>query len=173
MIKQATMAAISAVALALSACGETSQSGGNAQSGGESNSAATFAIGKTGTAKGVEYVLTKVEQRTQIGPAGIGPKAEPNETFVVAHYTIKNTSSSPLPALERPGVGLVDGSGQTFALDDLASGMASDMTGLYEDLNPGVSAKTAAAWKVDKKAFDQATWKFVVQSDPTLTFALK
>lgn len=138
---------------------------------------APVALKQTGKAEGVDFTVTAVDTPRQIGPAGVGPKAEAGETFVVISYTIKNTGSKLLPFMDRPGLSLVDAKGQTYAPDDMATpmagGMMDDPTGISSDLNPNVSAKTKAAWKVDKAAFDKGTWKLVVASDPQLTFALK
>jgi hypothetical protein len=107
----------------------------------------------------------------------VGPKAEASETFVVVSYTLKNTSGKALPFLERPGLSLVDGKGQTYAPDDIAgimaAGMMNDPSGMSADLNPNVSAKTKAVWKLDKAAFDRATWRLNVATDPQLAFSLK
>lgn len=172
MHKQFMFAAL----LLLSACDEapTSQS-----TGGEAvvpPEAKPVAIGQTGKAKGVDFTVTKVRITNQVGPAGIGPKAEAGETFVVVNYTLKNTSSEPLTLMERPDLTLIDGNGQSYAADDVAGvmvgGMMDDASGMVADLNPGVSAKTGTAWKVAKEGFDKASWRLVVNTDPVLTFAL-
>jgi len=167
-----------ALVTCLAACGEGSSAGGNTN---DTTTAAPAAqplpLGQAGVADGLDFTVTGVATPSQIGPAGVGPKAEAGETFVVVSYTIKNTADKPLPLMERPGLELVDSNGQTYAPDDLASpvaaGMMDDPTGMVADLNPNVSAKTKAAWKIDKAAFDKATWKLVLGSDPQLTFALK
>ena len=139
--------------------------------------AAPVALKQIGKAEGIDFTVTDVATPNQIGPAGLGPKAETGETFVVVSYTIKNTADEALALMERPGLSLIDGSGRSYAPDDLATpmaaGMMDDATGMAADLNPNVSAKTKAAWKVDKAAFDRGTWRLVVATDPTLTFALK
>lgn len=135
-----------------------------------------IALGETGKGKGVDFTITKVTTTSQIGPAGSGPKAEPTETFVVVHYTIKNTSGAALSAMDRPAISLVDAKGQRYVTDDMAGIMVGvlmdDASGMSADLNPGVSAKTGTAWKVAKDGFDKATWRIVVETDPALTFAL-
>ena len=165
--------------LALSACGggSGSSAGGNNVTASSPTSAA-IAVGKPGMATGVDFTVTSVSTTSQVGPAMVGgPKAEAGETFVVVSYTLKDTADKPLPFAERPALSLVDGKGQTYAPDMpatmMAGGMMTDPTGMSSDLNPNVSAKTKAAWKVDKTAFDKATWRVVVGTDPALTFALK
>lgn len=169
-----TKASIIAALLLLSACGEPSQTtGGEATAQPE---AKPVALGEAGKAKGVDFTVTKVKITNQVGPAGIGPKAEAGETFVVVNYTIKNTSSEPLTLMERPTLTLIDGNGQGYSVDDVAGvmvgGMMDDASGMVADLNPGVSAKTGTAWKVAKQGFDKASWRLVVNTDPVLTFAL-
>jgi hypothetical protein len=107
----------------------------------------------------------------------LGTAAGEGETFVVVDYTLKNTGTAPMNLMDRPSIRLMDGGGQTYAVDDLASGLSAalmkDPSGMGADLNPNVSAKAKTAWRVDKTAFDKASWKVVVGSDPQLTFALK
>jgi hypothetical protein len=161
-------------ALAVSACDGPPTANGNVASPSETK---PHALGKNVSAEGVDYLITSVEQRNQISAAGIGPKAEAGETFVVVRYTLKNTAKAVLPLMERADVSLVDGAGTTYARDDSASAMAitmmKDFSGMASDLNPGVSAKMIAVWKVDRKAFDKTTWKLVVNTSPALTFALR
>lgn len=165
-------------ATALGACdGGYNQTSNIAGTSATAASSPAVALGQTGNANGINFTVTGVTTPSQIGPAGIGPKAEAGETFVVVSYTLKNTSSQSLPLMERPGLALVDVSGQTYAPDDLATPMAgglmNDPSGMAADLNSNVSAKTKAAWKLDKAAFDRSTWRLVVASDPQLTFSLK
>lgn len=163
----------------IAACGEGPASPGAAETEASAPAVAVTpptAVGEAGNAEGSNYTVTSVETANQLGAAGIGPKAEAGETFVVVSYTIKNTADAPLTLMERPALSLVDGNGQSYATDDMATmmaaGMMDDPSGMASDLNPNVSAKTKAAWKVDKASFDKATWRVVVASDPALTFAL-
>ena len=166
------------LAFVLSACGESSQQ----TAGTDAAAAAQIATpptakGKTGKAENVDFTITSVDQPSQVGMAGMGPKAEAGETFVVVSYTLKNTGTGALPLMERPSLSLIDPSGTSYSPDDsatlMAAGMMDDPSGMASDLNPNVSAKSKAAWKVDKAAFDRATWTLAVAADPTLTFALK
>jgi hypothetical protein len=163
-----------ALAAFLTACGGTTTTTSDTK---KEAAAAPIALKQAGKAEGVDVTVTAVDTPKQIGPAGVGPKAGAGETFVVVSYTIKNTGSEQLSFMDRPGLSLVDDKGQTYTPDDMATpmagGMMEDPTGISSDLNPNVSAKTKAAWKVDKAAFDKGTWKLVVASDPQLTFALK
>ena len=162
------------LAALLSACDGSPKKGATSQATAE---AAPVALGKMGTADGLEFTLTDVKTPSQVGAGGVGPKAAAGETFVVVSYMLKNTSGKPLPLMERPGVELVDAKGQTYAPDIAASlmaaGMMNDPSGMASDLNPNVSAKTKSAWLISKSAFDKGTWTLVVASDPRLTFALK
>lgn len=133
-------------------------------------------IGQTGKAGGIEVTVTAAKTTGQIGPAEAGLTAGPEEIYVVVNYTIKNTSTAPLVLFDRPALSLQDGNGQTYAPDAIASGvgtMMTDPTGIASDLNPGVSAKTDAVWKIAKSGYDAKTWKVVVATDPVLAFALK
>lgn len=163
----------------LSACdsGSSSSDSSTNAAAPSAPAAVSLPVDQTGKADGLDFTVTDVATPNQVGPAGVGLKAETGETFVVVSYTIKNTSGKALPLMERPGLSLIDANGQSYAPDDMAGVMSattmSDPSGMAADLNPNVSAKSKAAWKIDKAAFDKAAWKLVVNSDPQLTFALK
>ncbi len=138
---------ILALTVLLSACGGTGSTptvSNSAEAVSEAAPPAT-ALGSTGKAEGVDFTVTAVATPNQIGPAGVGPKAEAGETFVVVSYTIKNTSAKPLPLMERPGLNLVGANGQSYAPDVMASPMAAammdDMTGNLRGL-PGPFLRT-------------------------------
>ena len=165
---------ISATALLLlSACGSPSDTSTTAPAA----PAKTYKLGETASAKGLDFTVTKVEQRGFLGAAGQGFKAEAGETFVVVYYSLKNTSGEALTLGERPDISLTDAAGHNYIKDDsgsmMAGGMMNDPSGMASDLNPGVAAKTAAAWKVFKAAYGTGQWNLVVDTSPTLTFKLK
>lgn len=161
----------------LAGCGGSGQTAADGNSTTAASPTAPIALKTMGKTDALQVTVTDVSTPKQIGPAGVGPKAEKGETFVVVGYTIKNTSTKPLTLMERPSLTLVDPAGQGYTEDamgtPMAAGMMADASGMAADLNPNVSAKTKAAWKVDAAAFDRATWRLVVAADPQLTFALK
>ena len=170
------------IALALTAlisgCGdETTTATPNSEASAPAKDTPPIALKQTGNATGVDFTVTDVATPNQIGPGGIGPKAEAGETFVVVSYTLKNTGGAQLPMMERPGLSLIDSKGQSFPADEMATamagGMMDDPSGMVSDLSPNVLAKSKAAWKLDKAAFDRGTWRLIVASDPQLTFALR
>ena len=117
-----------------------------------------------------------MKSTNQVADPSVIPLAGPDETYVVVKYTIKNTGSTPLELLNRPAIDLQDTNGQVFAKDDIATGVTGavlDAQGMVNDINPGLTVKTAAVWKVAKQGFDPATWKVVVRTDPALEFKLK
>ena len=163
--------------MSLAACGEPSSPPPGDTEQPKAAEAKPVALGTPGEAEGLRFTVMDVATPVLIGPAEVGAKAEPGETFVVVSYTLKNISAKPLTMMERPGLTLINANGQSYAIDAMASPMAGammdDMSGMVADLNPNVSAKTKAAWKVDKASFDKATWRLVVAGDPQLTFALQ
>jgi hypothetical protein len=171
-----TIPAAISLALLLSAC-----DGGNAPSNNAvaptTTEATSVPIGRPGSATGVQFTVTKIDNRAQLGMAGAGMKAEPTETYVVVRYTLKNTGAVPLSLSDRPSISLVDAKGQSYATDMSAAAMASDgldeLNGMANDINPNTSAKGVAVWKVEKAAFDNGTWKLVLPTNPQLTFSLK
>ena len=153
--------------LPLSACG-TSETTASA--------APALAIGQTGKANGIEIAVTSVKSTNQVAEPPAVALAGPDETYVVVKYTIKNTGSTPLELMSRPTVDLLDANGQVFAKDDIATGVIGamlDAQGMVNDINPGLTVKTAAVWKVAKQGFDPSTWKVVVRTDPALEFKVK
>ncbi|WP_430386486.1 hypothetical protein [Blastomonas fulva] len=155
--------------LALSACG--SEPGEPA--GQEAAPAKVYAIGEAAPFEDKELTITKVEEMTSIG-GEMGAKAEPGETFIVAFYTQKSTAKAPVDALSGSSISFIDANGNAYADDTMASAMAiaslDNMPMLETTLNPGVSSKSAIAWKVAKANFDKATWTLKVED---LTFSLK
>jgi hypothetical protein len=164
-----------AFATMLSACDGSGPAGNTVAT--VAPSEASLKLGAVGKANGLEVAVIGVETRGQLGMAAAGMKASPAETFVVVRYTLKNTGEAPMGFMDRPGISLIDAKGQTYAIDMTAATMASngleELNGMTADLNPNVTAKNVGVWKVDKAAFDKATWKLVLASDPQLKFALK
>ena len=160
--------AFSALALLpLSACGTSEPT---------APAAPALAVGQTGKANGIEIAVTSVKATNQVADPPAVALAGPDETYVVVKYTIKNTGSMPLELLNRPAIDLLDAKGQVYAKDDIATGVTGavlDAQGMVNDINPGLTVKTAAVWKVAKQGFDPATWKVVVRTDPALEFKLK
>lgn len=159
--------------LPLTACGSSETNNGTTS---EAPAAPALAIGETGKANGIEIAVTSVKSTNQVADPSAVPLAGPDETYVVVKYTIKNTSAAPLEVQNRPTIDLLDANGQSFAKDDIATGVAGamlDAQGMVNDINPGVTVKAAAVWKVAKQGFDLGTWKVVVRTDPALEFKLK
>ena len=165
---------ISAIAvLLLSACGSPSNTTATTSA---TAAATSLAVGKTGSATGVEIAVTSVKQTNQVANAKIVPLAGPQETYVVIKYTIKNTGSAPLPAMSHPELDLVDPNGQVYSKDAMTTALVGAMQGAQDmasDINPGITIKSAAVWKVAKQGFDLGTWKVVARTDPALEFKLK
>ncbi len=159
--------------LLLSACGSPSNTSATVAG---TDAAPSLAVGKTGQASGVEITVTSVKQTNQVTAPSLVPLAGTDETYVLVKYTIKNTGKTPMELLNRPAIDLLDAKGQVYAKDEMATGATGAMQnaqGMVNDINPGVSAKTLAVWKVAKQGFDMGTWKIVVQTDPALEFKLK
>lgn len=161
----------------LSACGEAPSS---QTTGGEATAqveAKPIALGETGKAKGVDITINSVKVTSQVGPSGVGIKAEAGETFVLVAYTIKNTGDETLSFMGRPAFSLIDPVGHSYTADEMVGAidvaMSADGASASIDLNPRTSTKAGTGWKVAKAGFDKATWRIVVESDPALTFALK
>ena len=134
-------------------------------------------VGETGKAEGMEITVTSAEATRKIGPAQGGIRAEPDETFVVVNYKLKNTSTKVLGLLDRPTFTLIDDKGNSYAVDEMVGAIAGlvaagdSMPSI--DLNTGTSTKLSAAWKIAQQGFDPKTWKIEVAIDPKLTFSIE
>lgn len=132
-----------------------------------------YAIGEAVPVEGKELTITKVEEKTSIG-GEIGANVEPGETFIVAYYAQKNTSTEPVDLISSSSISLIDSNGNAYSEDTMGSAFAVgllDNPPVFEtSVNPGVSSKSAIAWKVAKANFDRATWTLKVED---LTFSLK
>lgn len=161
--------------LALTACGGSEPSGTTKAE--EARSAAKiYGLKEAAPADGVEITLTSVKQTNQALPPEASPPAGPDETFVVLQYQIKNTGDEPIDLFSRPDLELLDGDGQSYAKDDLATTVlttTNDPSGAANAMNPGTTVKATAVWKVAKAGFDLASWKVIARTDPQLEFKLK
>ncbi len=163
-----------AIAAALAACGSSSSIEGT-----EENTAATekaplqrVALGKPGKAAGLELTVKSVSLTNQIGTKGFGPAAGAGETFVVVRYNIKNVGTKPIEGSDLPVVELLDSKDTVFAEDTDAAILAAALDNSLQTsntANPNVTVKLVAVWKVDKAAFDKATWRLKVSFDRTLS----
>ena len=134
----------------------------------------TLAIGETGKADSVEITVSSAKAVKLIGPPEVGLKAGDGEIYVRVDYTVKNTSGDPLQLQDRPKLTLRDDKGQSYAVDEVTSAVAgTEDIASVGDLNNGVSAKTAAVWKVDEQAYNPAAWLVVSETSPALAFKLK
>lgn len=134
-----------------------------------------YAVGESASADGMEFAITAVEERSQIGPVGVGPKAASGETFVVVRYTIKNIGSKPIDSWNFPTFELLDGDRVALAKDTEATildGALNSDGQSSSDLNPKVTAKQTAVWKVEKASFDKATWRLKVSFDSAVANAI-
>ncbi|WP_374414899.1 hypothetical protein [Novosphingobium colocasiae] len=156
-----------AALLALAGCGGSEEAA--------SPSTPTMAA-QTATAEGVEVTLTSVEESNNVLDPGIFPEAGPDATYIIARYSLKNTSTKPLGFIDRPELDLVDAKGQALAKDIATSAAVSsniDASGAASDTNPGMTTELGAVWKVAKKDYDPSTWKIVVRTKPEHQFNLK
>lgn len=128
-------------------------------------------FGKPGEAPGVTITVNSVKRQRLIGPEGVGAEAADGETFVVVRYTLKNTGTKPLDTLARPTISLIDADGQSYAEDTQATALAGALNdGMPSGtLNPKVSAKETAVWKLDKAAFDKAKWHLRATFDDSVS----
>lgn len=155
----------------LSACGgpDTSNTSANEAVAVEENKPLPLvSLGKAGSESGFEVTVKSVQQRSQIGMEGIGPATEPGETFVVVQYTVKNLGAKPVDSADLPSAELIDANEQAYAEDTQASALQaalSDGMSGTGDLNPNVTARQTAVWKLEKKSFDPATWRLKVSFD--------
>lgn len=186
------------LALSLTACGGGDNADdSNTTSDVVETDSAPIPLGKPGAGPGVTVTISSVKEQNHIGSEGYGPKAAAGETFVVVRYAIENTGIKPLSSVDRPSITLVDGAGQSYAEDDqagvLEAALNNDIQDSTSDLNPKVTGKATAVWKLNKASFDRATWRLKASFDglsaslgklakwplddktatPPLTFALK
>jgi hypothetical protein len=154
--------------LALSGCGSDMPVIEASEASTSESSLPVIALGESGHGKNVEVTVNSVEQRSEVGVYGMGPKLNAGETFVVVRYTLKNTGKEPLDTINQPNVELIDGDDQSYAKDregEMVEAIKNqDNTGA---LNPKVSSKQTAVWRLDKASFDRATWRLKVPLDQT------
>lgn len=125
-------------------------------------------FGETATGADLAIKIASVSEQSRSGIYGMGPKAGSGNTFVVVRYTMKNTSKEPVSRGDQPTVQLIDADGQSYEPDREAEALESIKN---EDeigpLNPGVTTKQTAVWKVAKVSFSRKTWRLKVPQDET------
>lgn len=164
--------AFSALALLpLTACGSSETNNGAATKA----PAAQHAVGETVPAGSLEVVIKSVSQAQKAGATPYADGVGPNEALVIVRYNVTNKGSAAIEQSDLPTVELLDAKGAVLADDPVNTAIASVEAGAdpVAGINPGITFKTAKAWKVAKGAFDPATWKVVVRTDPALEFKLK
>lgn len=174
MIVQLNRAALALVlAASLAACGDDTASDTAAAAAPTERDLPTTGLGKSAKAGNLEITIKSVEERSQVGVYGMGPKLSPGETFVVVRYTIKNIGSAPVDRGNQPDIKLIDGNYQEYAEDSEAEMLEAikndDDMGT---MNPSVTYKRTAVWRLGKEAFDKAKWRVKVPLDATTDAAL-
>lgn len=164
--------AFSALALLpLTACGSSeSNSGAKDQA-----PAALHAIGEVVPAGALEIAVTSVTQAQKAGSTPYADGVGPSETLVIIRYNVTNKGSAAIEQGDLPTVELLDANGAVLSEDPVNGAIAAVEAGTdpIAGINPGTTFKSAKVWKVAKGAFDPATWKVVVRTDPALEFKLK
>ncbi|HEV7314898.1 DUF4352 domain-containing protein [Sphingopyxis sp.] len=170
MIAQLNRAALAfLLTLGLAACGGGDDTASNAVAETPTErDLPTVAIGKSAKGNDLEITIKSVETQSKVGVYGMGPTLSPDETFVVVRYTIKNVGSAPVDRGNQPDIKLIDGNSQEYAEDGEAEMLEAiknnDDTGT---LNPNVTYKKTAVWRLGKASFDKATWRVKVPLDTT------
>lgn len=164
--------ALSALALLpLSACGSSETNTATK----EQAPAAAYALGEAVAAGSLDVTIKSVREAQKAGSTPYADAAGPNEGLVVVTYTITNKSAAAIEQFDLPTVELVDGNGAVLSEDTVNSAIAAAESGSdpIAGVNPGLTFKSAKVWRVAKGAFDPATWKVVVRTNPALEFKLK
>jgi hypothetical protein len=137
--------------------------------------AALHAIGEVVPAGTLEIAVTSVTQAQKAGSTPYADGVGPNETLVIVRYNVTNKGSAAIEQGDLPTVELLDANGAVLSEDPVNGAIAAVEAGAdpIAGINPGVTFKSAKVWKVAKGAFDPATWKVVVRTDPAIDFKLK
>ena len=167
-----TISATAVLFCLLAGCGENPAGGGTSVQRTERD-LPTVAFGQPAKGSNLQIKIGSVEERSKVGVYGMGPKLSPGETFVVIRYTLKNISAKPIERANQPDVELIDAKGQDYARDTESEVMEAIKNGDNSGtLNPNITSKQTAVWRVDKASFSKATWRLKVPLDATLDAAL-
>ena len=164
--------AFSALALLpLTACGSSETNNGAK----DQAPAALHAIGEAVPVGSLEITIKSVSQAQKAGSTPYADGVGPNEALVIVRYTVTNKGSAVIEQGDVPTVELLDANGAVLSEDIVNGAIAAAEAGTdpIAGINPGITFKSAKVWKVAKGAFDPATWKVVVRTDPALEFKLK
>lgn len=156
MKKLALLVMASVSILGLTACGGSSTSTTAAAP------AKVYAIGEPILTDKYELIVTKVEEKAQVGIPYAMEKASEGGVIVGVQYSIKNVSAKPMNSFEQPTLKLIDGAGTEYDSDAAKTGSYNMQVDpnqkIISDLNPGIKVKGATAFEVSKELFKKDTW---------------
>ncbi|RFU69870.1 DUF4352 domain-containing protein [Peribacillus saganii] len=110
-----------------------------------------------------EIVITKVEEKAQVGNEFISKKASDGGTLVAVQLTVKNVSEKPIGAFSTPTFKLVDEKGTEYETDIDASSNYSvetniDNSKLMSDLNPNIKVTDVQVYEISKESYASGKW---------------
>lgn len=100
-----------------------------------------------------------------VGDDYLRERASHGGRLIVVQYTIKNTSSTPIPAYELPAVRLFDRNGVSYAPDAGLTGALATEPGIVannkvvSDLNPGIMTQGADVFEISEAAWAAGGWR--------------
>ena len=116
-----------------------------------------------------EVVVTKVEEKAQVGNQYVNKKASEGGTLVAVQLTVKNISDEPLGMFSTPTFKLVDEKGTKYDSDvDATTNYAIetdiDDSKILSDLNPNIKITNVEVYEISKDSFANGKW-FIQVSD--------
>lgn len=116
-----------------------------------------------------EVVITKVEQRDQVGSQYVNKKASEGGTLIAAQLTVKNISDKPLGPLSTPSFNLLDEKGTKYDADiDATSSYAVetdiDNSKIASDLNPGIKVTDVQVFEISKDLYAKGKWYILISN---------
>jgi hypothetical protein len=123
----------------------------------------TYKVGDVIEYKGLEFAVTKVEEKDQVGNEYVNKKASDGGTLVAVQYTLKNVSDEPKGMFDYPSINLVDEKGTKYDEDiDASSNYAVetdiDNSKIMSDLNPDIQVTGTGVYEVSKEKYASGKW---------------
>lgn len=132
--------------------------------------AKTYKINEVVKGKKVDVTVTKVEEKSSVGPEIVKKTASDGGTIVAVQYNMKNTSDKPVGSFSLPTVQLVDEKGTKYDSDVEASASYATETNIdnskvLSDLNPDIQVTGTKAFEVSKEKYGAGKWYLLIDGD--------
>lgn len=133
-----------------------------ARQGGGGKGAGLPGAGDRVARAGLEFELSQVALRKQLGNEWVGSRAAKGGVYLVIDWAYKNVSGKPMSAFSQPELVLISPDGTEYEEDVGATATHATEVDIDEkilsNLNPGITVQTAAVFEVAEELIAKDGW---------------